>query len=140
MTFAEKVKKLIHQFETHPNRGSLMADLDKNQKFNPFSQKSKEFIRSMGNMEYVEMCEITSKVHCHDCLLYWEVGVVYCTCGTCLRPSLKNRKLKSCQSRIMLLRRDHLMELDAGNEFNSKLTTHSGRQRNMVTKPFWTDS
>ena len=28
----ETVKKLIHQFETHPNRESLMADLNKNQK------------------------------------------------------------------------------------------------------------
>ena len=41
------VKKLIHQFETHPNRESLMADLDKKQKFNLFSEKSKELIRSM---------------------------------------------------------------------------------------------
>ena len=29
----ETVKKLIHQFETHTNRESLMADLNKNQKF-----------------------------------------------------------------------------------------------------------
>ena len=28
----ETVKKLTHQFETHPNRESLMADLNKNQK------------------------------------------------------------------------------------------------------------
>ena len=58
----EAVKKLIHQFETHPNRESLMADLNKNQNFNLFSEKSKESIRSMGNTEYFEMREITSKV------------------------------------------------------------------------------
>ena len=67
----ETVKKLIH----------------------PFSEKSKESIRCMGDTEYFEMCEITSKDQCQDCLLYWEIGIVYCTCGTCLRPSQMHRKL-----------------------------------------------
>ena len=49
-----------------------MADLDKNQKFNLFSEKSKELIRSMGITEYFEMCEITAKVQCQDRLLYWD--------------------------------------------------------------------
>ena len=39
-----------------------MADLNKNQKFNQFSEKSKELIRSMGNTEYFELCEITCKL------------------------------------------------------------------------------
>ena len=56
----ETVQKLIHQFETHPNRESLMTDSDKNQKFNLFSERSKELIRSMTNTEYFERCEITS--------------------------------------------------------------------------------
>ena len=55
----ETVKELIYQFETHSNRESLMADLNKNQKLNLFSEKSNELIRSMGNTEYFEMCEIT---------------------------------------------------------------------------------
>ena len=77
----ETVKNLIHQFETHPNRESLMADSDKNQKINLFSEMSKELIRSMGNTEYLEMCAITSKVQCQDCLLCCEIGIVICTCG-----------------------------------------------------------
>ena len=48
----------------------------------------------MGNTEYFEMCEIISEVQCQDCLLYWEMGTVYCACGACLRTSQKNRKLK----------------------------------------------
>ena len=86
-------QKLIHQFETHPNRESPMTDLDKNQKFNPFSEKSKELIRSMGNTEYFEMCEITSKIQCQDCLSFWEIGIVYCTFCKCLQPSDRNRQL-----------------------------------------------
>ena len=40
----ETIKRLIHQFETHPNREPLMAHLDKHQKFKLFSEKSKELI------------------------------------------------------------------------------------------------
>ena len=70
-----------------------MADLDKNQQFNLFSEKSKELIRSMGNMEYFEMCEITSKVQCQDFSLYREMRIVYCLCGKCLQPSERHRQL-----------------------------------------------
>ena len=82
---SETVKKLIRQFETHPNRESLMTELDKNQKFNPFNEKWRELIRSMGNTEYFEMCEIISEVQCQVCLQKWEIGIVCCTCGTCLQ-------------------------------------------------------
>ena len=44
------VKKLIHLFGTHPSREALKADLEKDQEFNPFSEKSKDMIRSMGNI------------------------------------------------------------------------------------------
>ena len=60
-----------HPFETHPNRESLMAGLNKNQKINLFSEESKELIRSMGNTEYFELSEITSKMQCPDCSLFW---------------------------------------------------------------------
>ena len=83
----------MHQFETHPNRESLMADLNKNQKFNLFSEESKELIRSTGNTEYFELCEITSEVQCPDCSLFWEIGIENCTCGKCLQPSERKRQL-----------------------------------------------
>ena len=66
------VEKLIHQFDTHLKRDSLMEDLNKTEEFSLFSEKSKELISSMGNMEYFELCEISSKMQCPDCSLYWE--------------------------------------------------------------------
>ena len=39
-TRKEAVEKLIHQFETFPNREALKVDLEKDQAFNPFSEKS----------------------------------------------------------------------------------------------------
>ena len=57
-TRKEAVKKLIHQFETHPNREALEADLRQHHAYNPFSEKWQNMIRSMRNVEYFEMCEI----------------------------------------------------------------------------------
>ena len=85
--------KFVHHFETHPKCESLMADLNKNKKCNPFREKSKELIRSMGNTEYFEMCDITSEVQCQVCLFNWEMGIVYCACGKCLQLSERNRQL-----------------------------------------------
>ena len=67
----EIVKRLIQQFENHPNRDSLIEDLNKTEEFNPFSEKkSKELTTSMGNTEYVEMCEISFKIHSALIVLY----------------------------------------------------------------------
>ena len=68
----EIVKRLIQQLENHPNRDSSTGDLNKTEEFNPFSEKSKELITSMGNTEYFELCETSSKTHCLGCALYWE--------------------------------------------------------------------
>ena len=56
-TRKEVANKLIHQFETHPDREALKADLRQNQAYNPFSEKSKNMTHGMGNVEYFEMCE-----------------------------------------------------------------------------------
>ena len=69
-TRKEAVQKLIHQFETHPNREALKADLKQNHAFNPFSEQSKEMIYSMGNMEYFshstvpQLYDILEERHC----------------------------------------------------------------------------
>ena len=73
----ENVKRLIQQFENHPSHDSLIEDLNKTEEFNPFSVKSKELITSMGNTEYFELCEISSKIQCPDCALYWEAGIIH---------------------------------------------------------------
>ena len=41
-------QRLIQQFENHPNRDSLIEDLNKTEDFNPFSEKSKEFDNQHG--------------------------------------------------------------------------------------------
>ena len=49
-------------------------------------------IREMGNVELFELCETTSTVQCSECLLYWNQGVIYCTCGHLLVESESSQK------------------------------------------------
>ena len=49
-------------------------------------------IRELVNLELFELCETIPNVQCSDCLLYWNQGVVYCTCGQFLVESESKRK------------------------------------------------
>ena len=72
---------------SHPHRQDLQADLQQSDAYNPFIQESKVMIREMGNVELFELCETIPQVQCSECLLYWNQGVIYCTCGHLLKES-----------------------------------------------------
>ena len=76
-----RVRELVKKIESDPHREALQADLQQSNVYNPFSNNSKAMIREMGNVELFELCETTPKVQCSLCLLYWNQGVIYCTCG-----------------------------------------------------------
>ena len=86
-----RVRELVKKIESHPHRQALQADLQQNNAYNPFSEKSKKMIRDMGNVELFELCETIPKVQCSECLLHWNRGIVYCTCGHLLKESAANR-------------------------------------------------
>ena len=48
-------------------------------------------MRELGDVELLELCETFPKVQCSHCLLYWNQGIVYCTCGQCLIDSESRR-------------------------------------------------
>ena len=79
-----RVQELVKRIETHPHRAALHADLKPNNVYNPFSKDSKEMIRELGNVELFELYETIPQMQCSHCLLYWNQGIVYCTCGQCL--------------------------------------------------------
>ena len=87
-----RVQELVQRIESHPHREALQADLQQNNVYDPFSEKSKKMIRELGNVELFELCETISKVHCSHCLIYWNQGIVYCTCGQFLVDSESKRK------------------------------------------------
>ena len=75
------VRELIQKIENHPNRHALQRDLQQSQSFNPFNQESKEMIHEVGTIELCELLEMEPKAQCIVCLSYWDIGIVYCTCG-----------------------------------------------------------
>ena len=50
-------------------------------------------IHDMGNVELFELCETSPKVPCSQCLLYWNQGIVHCTCGHLLRENQSSRSI-----------------------------------------------
>ena len=79
------VRELIQKIENHPNRHALQRDLQQSQSFNPFSPESKQMIHEVGNIELCELLKTEPKTQCKVCLSYWDIGIVYCTCGHFLR-------------------------------------------------------
>ena len=82
-----RVPELVKKIESQLHREALQADLQQNNLYNPFSDDAKAMIREMGNVELFELCETIPKVQCSECLLYWNQGVIYCTCGHLLDES-----------------------------------------------------
>ena len=52
-----RVRQLVKKIESHLHRQDLQADLQQNNAYNPFSEKSKKMIRDTGNIELFELCE-----------------------------------------------------------------------------------
>ena len=88
-----RVRELVKKIESHPHREALHADLHQNNVYNPFSTNSKAMIRELGNVELFELCETIPIVQCSQCLLYWNQGVIYCTCGQFLIDSEIHKKV-----------------------------------------------
>ena len=79
------VREVIQKIENHPNRHALQRDLQQSESVNPFSQESKQMINEVGNVELCELLDMEPTAQCKVCLSYWDVGIVYCTCGHFLR-------------------------------------------------------
>ena len=75
------VRQLIQKIENHPDRHALQQDVRQSQSFNPFSPESKQMIRDVGNIELCELLETEPKAQCTVGLSYWNIAILYCTCG-----------------------------------------------------------
>ena len=64
-----RVRELVKQIENHPHRQALQADLQQNNAYSPFSEKSKKMIEDMDDVELFELCETIPKVQCKERLL-----------------------------------------------------------------------
>ena len=92
------VQELLKMIETHPHREALRADLQQNNVYNPFSKDSKAMTRELGDVKLFELCKTTPTVQCSHCLLYWNQGIVHCTCGQCLIYSESRRNFSQTKT------------------------------------------
>ena len=95
------VHNLIQKIENHPQRQALQSDLQQHRAFNPFSKESQDVIKAAGNTELCEIVDVEPKAQCRACLAYWDVGIVYCTCGHFKRDDT-SRKTRSTSSPFLI--------------------------------------
>ena len=111
-------------------------DFEKPEEINHFSQESKDLILGMGNTEIFEFYETSSKRQCPDCALYWEIGIVYCSCGKCMQPTETSRQFNKDRFDILSIPGDFIKE----NQFRGAWHGQSLRQtmyhkgRDMLSK------
>ena len=86
------VHNLIQKIESYPQRQALQSDLQQHRAFNPFSKESQDAIKAAGNTELCDIVDVEPKAQCRACLTYWDVGIVYCTCGHFLRDDTTENK------------------------------------------------
>ena len=55
------VRELVKKIESRPHQQALQADLQQNNAYKPFSEKSKKMIRDMESVELFELCETIPK-------------------------------------------------------------------------------
>ena len=114
------VRELIQKIENHPDRHALQQNLRQNQAYNPFSPESKKMIQDVGNIELCELLETEPKTQCTACLSYWNIGIVYRTCGHFCRKKQRsienslNFRWTSFQSQSKSSRREELMDTEMG--------------------------
>ena len=123
------VRELIQKIENHPNRHALQRDLRQSQSFNPFSPESKQMIHEVGNIELCELLETEPKTQCKVCLSYWDIGIVYCTCGHFLRKGKEeNQKFTKCTMDLLsipdyYIKKDDLTDTDTVRSRETRNTT-----------------
>ena len=86
------VHNLIQKIENHPQRQALQSDLQQHRAFNPFRKESNDSIKASENTELCEIVNVEPKAQCKVCLSYWDIGIVYCTCGHFLRDDTTENK------------------------------------------------
>ena len=123
------VRESIQKIENHPDRHALEQDPRSNQSFNPFCSELKQIVQDVGNIELCELLDTEPKTKCKVCSSYWDIDIVYCTCGHFLRKG-REEKQKLSSSRWTSFpfpttkkRKDHLTDTDAVRSWETRNTT-----------------
>ena len=101
-----------------------------------FSEKSKKIIKEMCNVELFKLCEANPETQCKECLLYWNQGIVCCTCGHLLNESEASRGAIQCtldflsiQNYVIKKGRPHVHRFGKTKEQKDHHIAHNLRKR-----------
>ena len=83
----DNVTKLIEMFEKHQHKKQFFKDLSQTQEINRFSEESQKLLVDMNHTEISELCDNSAKHQCPDCNTFWEIGIIWCSCGRNLKYS-----------------------------------------------------
>ena len=75
-----------------------MGNPDKSIKF---SEQSSRTIHELDNIELHEPGQISRTVQCHSCLKHVQEGLIFCSCGICLRPD--EEQIQSIKARVQAM-------------------------------------
>ena len=120
-----RVRELVEQIENHPHRQALQRDLQQNNAYNPFSEKSKKMIKDMGNVELFELFETDPETQ-YKVLVVLESRHRPLHLRASLEGKVKpieapfNVHWTFSQFKIMSLRRDDLVAIDMGKLKNKE--------------------
>ena len=56
----------------------------------------RKWFGTWANVELFELFETEPERKCKECILYWNIGIIYCTCGHLLKESEANRGAIQC--------------------------------------------
>ena len=106
---------------------------------NPFSAKSKKMIKDMGNVELFELCETLPETQGKECILCWNQGIVYCTCGHLLRVNQSSRGVLRWTLDLLpilsyVIKKGDLMAIVMGRLKYKKTTTSAHNLRKEMQK------
>ena len=68
------IGRLMH--ERHPNKDALTAELQSNFPYTPFNEESTQMIHTQGNVEGLELYQISDKNQYPHCMKCWMEGIV----------------------------------------------------------------
>ena len=115
------VREFIQKIENHPNRHALQQDPRQSQFFNPICAETKQMIHEVGNIELCELLDTEPKTQCKVCLSYWDIGIVYCTCGHFLRKGREENQKFIKYTMDLLSIPDYFGKKGHGHRYGKKL-------------------
>ena len=82
----EQIQKAVDKLRTGYHTNPIIEDLEKTGKSIKFSEESSRTTHELGNIEMHELGQISRTVQCQSCLKHVPEGLIFCSCGICLRP------------------------------------------------------